>query len=356
MALHLTGTLRGTDLTEAWVVDGKIRHTAPAVVCEEVSGWIYPGLVDAHAHPGVSHTPDLTSDDEVVRRLDIMRSQGVTTCREMGAQRDVSALAQPGRTKVIRSGQHIARVKRYIRYMPVEVEPSQLAYEAARQARRSDGWIKIVGDWIDRSEGEGADLRPLWPRTNLIEAVRAAHDEGARVALHTFATETIDDALTAGVDSIEHGTGMTFDHMKEAARRGVLVDPTVRQISTFPDIAAQATKYPVYRQHMLSMDARRREHLAMLVEAGTHFIMGSDTAEDVAERGLPVELDMAVILGMPAALAMAAASYRGRALLGLPTWEDGAPADLVVYAGDPEKDIAEVHRPAAVYIDGIRGL
>lgn len=432
---HLTGALRGTDLTEVWVVEGRISHRNPAAArCDltggaghdstrgvrfgsirgarhdstggpdrpaasggdnaqredptrrgdngqgertsgstaspngpeaspeivEITGWIYPGLLDAHTHPGLSHTADPVTDGEVLRRLRACRAQGVTHIREMGAQRDVATLTSPdsptyvpGLPKVIRAGRHIARPMRYMRHLPSEIEPRELPAEALRQLARSDGWIKLVGDWIDRSEGLAADLRPLWPRDVLVEAVAAVHEAGGKVAVHTFATETVDDLLAAGVDSIEHGSGMTRDQLLEARDRGILIDPTVRQMATFPEIASHATKYPVYRDHMLSMDAGRAEHIQLMVELGSHFIMGSDTAEDVAERGMSVELARAVADGMPASVAMSAASYEGRRRLGLPTWEEGAPADFVVYNADPEQDVSTTAWPAAVLIDGV---
>ena len=40
---------------------------------------------------------------------------------------------------------------------------------------------------------------------------------------------------------------------------------------------------------------------------------------------------------------MAAASHAGRRRLGLPAWQEGAPGDVVVYAADPEEEIAEVY-------------
>jgi len=363
---HLTGTLRGTSATEAWIVDGKVTYRAPDVlgrgdVVVAISGFIYPGLVDAHTHPGLSHGPDPVTAAEVVRRLEACRAQGVTHIREMGAQLDVAPLTRPDSPtyvpalpKVIRAGQHIARPLRYLRYLPVEIEPRDLPAEALRQLGRSDGWVKIVGDWIDRSEGISADLRPLWPREILVDAVAAVHEAGGRVAVHTFATNTVDDLLEAGVDSIEHGSGMTRDQLIEARNHGILIDPTARQMATFPEIASHATKYPVYREHMLAMDAQRAEHIQLMVEVGSHFIMGSDTAEDVAELGMVTELQCAVGDGMPASVAMAAASYEGRRRLGLPSWEEGAPADFVTYREDPEADIAVVAHPVAVFIDGVR--
>ena len=388
---HLTGTLRGTDATEVWIVDSRITHhppfserllpqrgtvlrgwrrrpSSPSVVSDsrsdvvvDVAGFIYPGLVDAHTHPGLLHGPGLVTDAEIVRRLTMCCAQGVTHIREMGAQRDVAGITDPdsigyvpGLPKVIRAGRHIARPMRYIRYLPVEIEPRDLPAEALRQLARSDGWVKIVGDWIDRSEGASADLRTLWPREILVDAVTAVHEAGGRVAVHAFGTDTIDDLLEAGVDSIEHGSGMTRDHLVEARERGTLIDPTARQIATFSEIASHARRYPVYREHMLAMHARRAKQIQLMVETGSHFIMGSDTAEDVAERGMAVELQCAVGDGMPASVAMAAASFAGRRCLGLPSWEEGSPADLVVYDRDPEADIAVVAHPAAVFIDGVR--
>ena len=50
----------------------------------------------------------------------------------------------------------------------IELEDEwQLPEALAEQARRGDGWVKLVGDWIDRSAG---DLAPLWSD----EVLRAA--------------------------------------------------------------------------------------------------------------------------------------------------------------------------------------
>ena len=171
---RLTGPLRGTDLAEAWIVDGTIRHSAPDGPAQTVAGWAYPGLVDAHAHPGLSYSAEPVADAEVIRRLDAARAAGVTTVREMGAQLDVARFAARGRTKAIRSGRHIARPKRYIRNVAAEIEPRELPDEVVRQAARGDGWVKLVGDWIDRAEGADSDLRPLWPRDVLADAVAAS--------------------------------------------------------------------------------------------------------------------------------------------------------------------------------------
>lgn len=352
MNVHLTGTLRGTDAAEAWVVDGRLSFS-PAVTSEEIRGYAYPGLLDAHTHPGMRRTPEPLALSEIRRRLAVLARHGITTVRDAGGQHDPKRAWEPGLARVMHSGQHIARFKRYERYLAVDVEPADLPAEAVRQFEKGDGWIKIVGDWIDRSVG---DTTPLWPRQVLIDAVAGVHDVGGKVTVHTFATETVDDLLEAGVDGIEHGTGMTRDHLLEAAARGILVTPTVHQIRRFPEFAAKGARFATYVERMLGMDAVRREHLALMVEVGTHFLMGSDTAENVAEVNLVDELIDAVDDGMPADVVMAAASYAGRARIGFDVWSAGEPADVVIYREDPEINIETLRNPLAVFAGGVRVL
>ncbi|MCI5826048.1 MAG: amidohydrolase family protein [Arcanobacterium sp.] len=360
--IQLTGTLRGTDLAQVWVCDGVIRHSLPndvaarvatdASIVTELRGFIYPGLVDSHHHPGMSHTAELPSDAQMLHRLQVCRANGVTLIRDAGGQRDAGLVSGPGLPKVIHAGRHIARFKRYTRYLAAEVELEDFVAEVRRQAAAGSGWVKIVGDWIDRSLPQ-PDLTPLWPPQLLCEGVQAAHDLGVKVMVHTFAAETVRSVLDAGVDCIEHGTGMNLEQLIEARERGVLLDPTVVQVNHFPEFAAAGAKFPAYQHRMLTMHEHLDERLAQMVEAGSLFLMGTDTAANVDERPLPVELEAAVQHGMPAQLVMEAASYGARARLGLPSWEDGAPADFVVYKADPEVDIHAVRHPSAVLIDGL---
>src|SRR5699024_10001648 len=94
---------------------------------------------------------------------------------------------------------------RYLRGYADEVEPEDLPAAAARQARRGDGWVKLVGDWIDRGVG---DLTPCWEAEDLAAAADAAHAAGARLTVHTFAEATVPLALDAGFDCLEHATGL----------------------------------------------------------------------------------------------------------------------------------------------------
>src|SRR5262249_60172676 len=126
----------------------------------------------------------------------------------------------------------------------------------AEQAAAGDGGVKLVGDWIDRSHG---DLAPLWPDDVLKEAVAVAHAAGARVTAHVFSADALPGLIAAGIDCIEHGTGLSADIITEMAVRGIALVPTLINIETFPAIADRAGKYPRYAAHMRALHARARE-------------------------------------------------------------------------------------------------
>src|SRR5699024_12686750 len=110
-------------------------------------------------------------------------ASGVLLVRDAGAPSDTSWIQrEPDLPRLIRSGRHIARPRRYVRDYAVELDdPDDLPAAMAAQARAGDGWVKLVGDWIDRGDGSDSDLRPLWTAAQPREGVAAAHDHGARV-------------------------------------------------------------------------------------------------------------------------------------------------------------------------------
>ena len=184
------------------------------------------------------------------------RDAGTLLVRDAGAVHDTRWLQQRAdMPRIIRAGRHIARTRRYLRGFAVEVEPEDLVEAVRKQARAGDGWVKLVGDWIDRDAG---DLTPSFPAAARGDAVRAAHDEGARVTAHCFAEDTLDDMLDAGIDCIEHATGLLPRHLPRFVEQGVPIVPTLINIATFPDIAAQAEqKFPRYAAHMRALWERR---------------------------------------------------------------------------------------------------
>ncbi len=146
---------------ELWIVDGRIS-TEPVAGADTVfdGGWIVPGLVDAHCHVGLGDHGEIPLDDAIAQ-AEIERDVGALLLRDCGSPTDTRSLDErDDLPRIIRAGKHLARPKRYAAGFSRELEDEwQLPQAVAEEAKRGDGWIKLVGDWIDRSVG---DLAPLW--------------------------------------------------------------------------------------------------------------------------------------------------------------------------------------------------
>lgn len=351
--LHVRGVvLPDEDHRDVWIRDGRVTYE-PVPGAETVAtGWILPGLVDLHCHVGLSSTgavPDDVAEEQAVAD----RDAGTLLIRDAGSPADTRWMDErDDLPRIIRAGRHIARTKRYLRNYGWEIEPEELVAYVEQEARRGDGWVKLVGDWIDRDRG---DLGPCWPRSALDAAIARAHECGARVTAHVFGEEALPDLLGAGIDGIEHGTGLSDDLIALMADRGVSLVPTLVNIANFPMFADQGEpKFPAYAAHMRALYARRHDNVRAAFEAGVPVFTGTDAGGYMPHGLLAREVLEFVEAGIPAADAVAAASWRARAYLlgGSGTLDEGAPADLCVYAVDPRHEPATLLTPERVILAG----
>jgi imidazolonepropionase-like amidohydrolase len=353
-ALHLTGpVLVGPEevVAEAWVVGGRLTFQRPAGPTTRLDGWVLPGLVDAHCHVGLDAHGAVDDAACEVQAL-TERAAGVLLLRDAGSAADTRWIDErDDLPRVIRAGRHIARPRRYIRDYAEEVEPADLADTVARQAARGDGWVKLVGDWIDRDTG---DLEPCWPLEALRPAVAVAHAAGARVTAHCFSEDSLPDLVEAGIDCIEHATGLDPTTLPMLAERGVAIVPTLINIDTFPGIAdAAQAKFPTYAAHMRRLHARRFETVAAAHEAGIAVYAGTDAGGALAHGRTADEVEALAQAGLPPVAALSAATWAAREWLRRDGLTEGAPADLVLLDGDPRHDLRVLRAPRAVVLRGV---
>jgi imidazolonepropionase-like amidohydrolase len=351
VSLHLAGViLPEGEPRDVWISDGRITFE-PISGAETIvgSGFIVPGLVDAHCHIGLSPAGHALPDAQLEQAF-ADRDAGALLVRDAGSPVDTRWLDdRDDAPRIIRAGRHLARTKRYIRDLAIELEPDELPDEIVRQAARGDGWVKFVGDWIDRSVG---DLAPEWPRDAVFAAVERAHSVGARVAVHTFGEEALPDLIAAGVDSIEHGTGLTEDLLGLMAAQNTALVPTLINIDNFPGIAESASKFPVYAARMRRLYESSRPRVRAAYEAGVPIYVGTD-AGSMLEHGRVVdEIRELHLAGMSTVDALGAGSWAARKWLGMPGIEEGAPADLVVYDADPRVDLGALVEPGRIVLKG----
>lgn len=337
---------------DLWIRDGLVTYE-PVPGAETVAaGWVLPGLVDLHCHVGLDAN-GAVSDDVAEEQALTDRDAGVLLLRDAGSAADTRWMdARTGLPRIVRAGRHIARTKRYIRNFGWEIEPDELVAYVEQEARRGDGWVKLVGDWIDRDKG---DLGPCWPREALNAAIARAHELGARVTAHVFGEDALPDLLAAGIDGIEHGTGLSDDLLDIMAGRGVSMVPTLINIANFPTFAKQgAERFPGYADHMMRLYERRYENVARAHEAGVPMYAGTDAGGQLPHGLIAQEVLELIAAGIPASEAVAASSWAARAYLlgGSGRIAQGEPADLVVYGDDPRVKPETLLNPVRVILNG----
>jgi imidazolonepropionase-like amidohydrolase len=351
--MHVRG-LGLPDETEIqlWIVDGRIS-TEPVAGADTVfdGGWILPGLVDAHCHVGLGDHGEIPLE-EAIAQAETEREVGALLLRDCGAPTDTRSLDDhDDLPRIIRAGKHLARTKRYSRGLADELDDeSQLPAAVAREARRGDGWVKLVGDWIDRGVG---DLAPLWSDDVLKAAIATAHAHGARVTAHVFSDEAMLGLINAGIDCIEHGTGLTDDTIALMLEHGTVLVPTLINIDdNFPGIADAASRYPSYAAHMRDLYARCPERIAAARDAGVPVYAGSDAGSLIAHGRIADEVEALKGIGMSPTEALGAACWDARRWLRRPGLDPGASADLLCYSQDPRQGPAVLRRPDLVMLRG----
>jgi imidazolonepropionase-like amidohydrolase len=353
-ALHVRAiVLPAGEQRDLYVAGGQVVDSLPPGAALIDGGWVLPGLVDAHSHVGMG--PDGAVPREVAEQQALTdRDAGALLLRDAGSAADTRWMDdRTDLPRIVRAGRHIARPKRYLRGFAAEIEPSDLVDEVRQQARAGDGWVKLVGDWIDRSAG---DLLPLWPVDVLAAAVAAAHEEGARVTAHTFTEQAVTEMVAAGVDGIEHGTGLTDAVIDDMARRRVALVPTRLQIESFPAHAATGeARFPRYASHMRDLYQRADVTLRAAYEAGVPIYAGTDAGGALPHGLIADEVEALVVkVGIAPLDAVAAASWAARNWLGLsPGLSVGDPADFVVYDDDPRVDPRILAHPRRIVLRGV---
>lgn len=355
MAWHVRGVVLPDDeVRDLWLVDDRVTfQPVPGAETISTDGFILPGLVDAHCHIGIRPGGAPVGAVAEAKELALVeRGVGVLALRDAGSPFPYPELDHDREVpRLARAGRHVAPVKRYLRDIGVEVPAESVGDAVAEQARAGTGWVKLVGDWIDRGIG---DLAPAWDVQTMADAVARAHAAGVRVAAHLFAEESVAALVRAGVDSVEHGTGLSDEDISEMARRGTALVPTMINVDRFDEIAAQAeAKFPTYAAHMRRLRQDFPRVVAAAYEAGVPIYVGTDAGGGIGHGQVAAEMLMLRDrAGMSTMDVLRAASWGARDWLGFPGLVEGGLADLVVYEADPRADLAAVREPRLIVLRG----
>lgn len=200
----------------------------------------------------------------------------------------------------------------------------------------------------------------------LAAVVEEAHRQHLKVAVHAVDKTSIQTAIDAGADSIEHGNDSSDEQLRQMRDKGIFLDLTPTAYGGFflkimePTIVLSAET----RSSRVSSSARRdkqyKDFVQRVLKSGVKFAAGSDmcwfypgNTRGQASTATFVNLRDA---GMPALDVIRAITINAAEGLGwqdrIGTVEPGKFADLVAVSGDPLADITELERVRFVMKDG----
>ena len=290
--------------------------------------------------------------DEAIAQAETDRDVGALLLRDCGSPIDTRRLDdRDDLPRIIRAGRHLARPKRYIPGLAIEIETAELAGRGGEQARTGDGWVKLVGDWIDRGIG---DLAPLWSDDVLEGGDRRRprpRRAGHRARLRRGRAARTDQRGHR-LHRARHrpDRGHSSQLMPDAAPRWC---PTLINIENFPGIAdRRGREVPDLRRPTCARCTRRADRRRRAGEAGVPIYAGTDAGGSLAHGRSPTRSVELVGAGIPQAEVIAQASWRGREWLGFSGLEEGAEADFIVYAEDPRRDLATLRSPQRILLRG----
>ncbi|PYQ30306.1 MAG: amidohydrolase [Acidobacteria bacterium] len=335
---------------------------------------LLPGLIDAHTH--ILLQGDITSADydeqlfkesmpyralRASRAVKIALEHGFTALRDLETEgamytdvdvkRAINNGVIPGpRLFVSTRAMSVTGGYGPSGYSPEIVYPMGVqivdGVEGGRKAVREQiahgaDWIKVYADRSYFVQKDGAlSSIPTFTAEEMRAIVDEAHRLRHKVAAHAMARPGIENALNAGVDSIEHGIAIPDDLLDLMVARGVYLCPTLTVTEyVAPGRGGVWAKIPDYHRDSFQRALRKGVKIAFGTDAGGFPWDAVNEAK---------EFEYETRYGMTPMQAIQSATRVAAELLGMSdrmgTLEPGKFADIVAVPGNPLQDITALQR------------
>src|SRR5712671_2112173 len=343
----------------------EIKVPAEAKVVDLPGMTLMPGLIDAHSHVLLHPYSETLWNDQVAREslsLRVARATnhlhrtllaGFTTIRDLGTEG--AGFAEVGLKQAVQQGiipgpRMVVATRAIVAtgsYGPKGYAPEWNVPQGAEEADGIDSLTRVVreqigkgADWIkvyaDYRWGAGGAAHATFTLEELKLAVEVAKSAGIPVSAHSSSTEGARRAILAGVETIEHGDGLTPELLRLMKERGTALCPTLA-VASGPAIER---KKVVFKQAL---------------DAGVTIASGSDVGV-FAHGDNAKEIELMVAWGMPNIDALRSATSVDARVLHMEERvgrvRNGLFGDLIAVEGDPTKDVSALRRVRFVMKDG----
>ncbi|ETP70186.1 amidohydrolase [Planococcus glaciei CHR43] len=376
-----TGT--GEKLTQSAIVveDGKIVATGQEAVqmaaSKTIDGkgkTILPGLFDMHIHLGMDGVADPFAEmAKETQASSAYRHQanavkqlqsGVTSVRNLGSKwhvdlayrNAVNAGLLTGPT-VYGSGQPIVMTGGHGYPMASEADGEDEVRKAARQTlKQGADVLKLMATGGVMTPGVDPGS-PQLSEKEMRAAVEEALHAGKTTASHAQGTQGIQNAVRAGITTIEHGIFLDDETIELMIEYGTVLVPTLAAPYYIVQNADSGAIPPhAVKKAIFCLDAHQ-ESFRKAVKAGVKIAAGTDAGTPFNLHGdFAKELELMHECGMPIRDIITSATYQAASALNVQdqtgSLEKGKVADFIVLSEDPEDNISAFRSVDAVYKGG----
>ena len=380
------------------VVGDRIQSVGPAqstqipkgaTVIDLSHATVLPGLIDCHVHLDsradrydeiyrFKDTPFSAAFAAVVHARKTLEA-GFTSVRDVGSlpflavdlRNSINEGLVPG-PRIVASGPPITitgghgDLNNYSPQTRVSMFPEERDFQIAdgvdqvrhvvrAQVKYGVDVIKILatGGVLSKGDSPGA---PQFSLEELKVAAEEAHMAGRKIAAHAHGTQGIENAILAGIDSIEHASLIDDEGIRLAKERGVYL---VMDIYNDDYIRGKAVEFGLPKENVEKekmVGELQRENFQKAVKAGVKMAFGTDAG--VYPHGDNAkQFAYMVKYGMTPAQAIRAATSSAADLIGrakdVGTVEAGKYADLIAVSGDPLKDVRVLENVGFVMKGGV---
>ena len=210
----------------------------------------------------------------------------------------------------------------------------QVKYGADVIKVTASGGVLSHGDSVHDQAYTYEELRAIVETADLLDTP---------VGAHAHSPAAMNDAIRAGVASIEHGTLIDDEGIRLAKEHGTFIVPTLYTLDYIIEEGAEngVPEYAIVKAK--EMAAQQRERLAAAFHAGVRFAYGTDAAVFPHGRNARDFAIMVDEMDISPMAAIRTATRNAAELLGweedLGSLEDGKLADIIAVEGNPLDDI-----------------